>query len=161
MDSTTRVLRLVMAVAGLSLLASSCASSAREESGAALDATPTSSRSSSTDGATSTTESTMTTTAEAPVVTVLHADPNGAGAGDGSIDRPFNRLGVALQSLKAGQTLIVHGGTYTEQINVRSLGVGTADEPIVVRAADRERPLVVGLLWMSGLKTIAGSPYYD
>lgn len=145
-----------MAIVGLSLLAAACASSAAEGPGAALGTT-TSSRSFTTDEATSTIEAT-TTTAEAPVVTVLYVDPDAAENGDGSIDRQFNRLGIALQSLKAGQTLIVHGGTYTEQINVRDLGVGTADEPIVVRAADGERPLVVGLLWMSGLEhwTIEG-----
>ena len=155
MESKTRVLRLVMAITGLSLFAVSCASSAARESGATLDTTTTSSHSSTTDEATSTIESTTT---EAPVVTVLHVDPDAAEAGDGSIDRPFNLLGIALQSLEAGQTLIVHGGTYTEQVNVRDPGVGTADEPIVVRAADGERPLVVGLLWMSGLEhwTIEG-----
>ncbi len=114
-----------MATVGLSLLAASCGSSI---------------------------ESATTTTAEALVVAVLHADPDAAEAGDGSIDRPFHQLATALQSLTAGQTLIVHGGTYTEQVNVRDLGVGTADEPIVVRAADGERPVVVGLLWMSGLE---------
>lgn len=156
MESKTRVPRLATAIAALSLVAASCASLAAEGSGDTLDTTTTSSRSSTTDEATSTIESTTTT--EAPFVPVLHVDPTASEGGDGSIDRPFNLLEIALRSLKAGQTLIVHGGTYTEQINVRDLGVGTADEPIVVRAADGERPVVVGLLWMSGLEhwTIEG-----
>lgn len=155
MESKTRVPRLATAIAALSLVAASCASLAAEGSGDTLDTT-TSSSSSTTDEATSTIESTTTT--EAPVVPVLHVDPAASEGGDGSIDRPFNLLEIALRSLKAGQTLIVHGGTYTEQVNVRDLGVGTADEPIVVRAADGERPVVVGLLWMSGLEhwTIEG-----
>ena len=79
-------------------------------------------------------------------------EPNGPEDGDGSADRPFRTLSAALQSLVAGQTLIVHGGTYVEQIDLGDLGVGTPDDPIVVRAADQERPVVQGLLWLSGLE---------
>lgn len=156
MESKSRTLRFVVIIAGVCLLAVLFVFSAGEASVPTLGTTTTSNRSSSIDEATSTIESTTTT--EAPVVTVLHVDPNASETGDGSIDRPFNLLGVALQSLKAGQTLIVHEGTYTEQIDLRDLGVGTADEPIVVRPADGERPVVVGLLWLSGLEhwTIEG-----
>lgn len=149
--SGSRVCRLATAIAGLSLLVASCALVVADGSESTSDATTTSLRSSTTRASPSTIES-STTTSQAHPAAVLHVGPNSTAAGDGSIDRPFNELAVALQSLEAGQTLIVHGGTYTEQIKLNDLGVGTADEPIVVRAADGEVPLVVGLLWLSGLE---------
>ncbi len=156
--SCSRPFRRAIAIAGFSLLAASCAFVDVEGSDATSEALTTSGRSSTTHAASSIVESSTTTAIKVPAATVLHVDPSSAAAGDGSIDRPFNELAVALQSLTAGQTLIVHGGTYTEQIKLRDIGVGTVDEPIVVRAADGELPLIVGLLWLSGLEhwTIEG-----
>lgn len=99
---------------------------------------------------TTTTEPATTTTA--PPSPIRHVSPNSPDGGDGSVDNPYNSLATALKSLIAGQTLIVHEGTYTEQIDLRELGAGTDDEPIEVRAADGERPVVVGLLWLADLE---------
>jgi hypothetical protein len=54
-----------------------------------------------------------------------------------------NAFGPAAQSLKAGDTLIVHQGTYLETNRMSIQVQGTASAPIVIKGADGEsRPVV-------------------
>jgi hypothetical protein len=74
--------------------------------------------------------------------------PTGSDANAGTEAAPWRTIGHALSSLTAGDTLVVHGGTYVEHVAV-SLNAGTASAPIIVRAASGERPVVKGLLWLT------------
>jgi len=73
----------------------------------------------------------------------------GSDANPGTEAAPWRTIGHALPALTAGDTLVVHGGTYVEHV-AAVLHAGTASAPIVVRAASGERPIVKGLLWLSG-----------
>jgi hypothetical protein len=77
-------------------------------------------------------------------VTVSGSDSNA-----GTEAAPWRTIGHALTSLRAGDVLVVHGGTYIEHVSA-SLAAGTSSAPVLVRAAAGERPIVKGLLWLTG-----------
>jgi hypothetical protein len=72
----------------------------------------------------------------------------GSDANPGTEAAPWRTIGHALAALTAGDTLVVHGGTYVEHVAV-SLHAGTSSAPVIVRAASGERPVVKGLLWLT------------
>ena len=73
----------------------------------------------------------------------------GSDSAAGTATAPWRTITHALGALVAGDTLTVRGGTYAEHVSV-SLHAGTAGAPIVVRAAAGERPIVKGLMWLTG-----------
>lgn len=84
-------------------------------------------------------------------------------------DRPFRTLTYALQCLTAGDTLVVHDGTYRERVVISALP-GRPEAPVTVRPAAGARPLVEGRLTLAGANhwrvsslTVRpdGSPYGD
>lgn len=83
----------------------------------------------------------------APPDDLLHVEPRGDDGGSGTADDPFGSLQTALEQLRAGDELLVAGGTYVEDVQVEA-SAGTAQEPVRVRAAPGERPLLRGLLWL-------------
>lgn len=91
-------------------------------------------------------------TAEEPAGHLVYVAADASGAGTGAADAPFSTLAAGLESLEAGDTLIVAGGTYRERIDLRAPARGRPDAPIVVRAAPGERPVVRGLLWLHDLE---------
>lgn len=97
------------------------------------------------------TTTTSTTRPEAPPTTVhpteFHVAPDGSDEDAGTGDEPWETLSYAFAQLGAGDTLIVHDGVYREQIAVEVEG-GTAEEPVLVRAADGSEPVIEGLLWL-------------
>lgn len=81
----------------------------------------------------------------------LFVDPDGSDAGSGTSEEPFGSLTTAFERLQPGDTLIVRGGTYSEDVVLRDeLTPGTAGAPIVVRAAPGERPMIEGRLVLHG-----------
>ena len=80
---------------------------------------------------------------------VLHVEPRGDDRGTGTTGDPFGSLQTALQALRAGDVLRVSGGTYTERVHVDA-APGRPDAPVVVEPAPGERPLLRGLLWLTG-----------
>ncbi|MGA8211191.1 MAG: DUF1565 domain-containing protein [Nocardioidaceae bacterium] len=73
----------------------------------------------------------------------------GSDSAAGTAAAPFRTVGRALKALRAGDTLIVRGGRYTENVTGGGLAAGTAASRITVRAYPGERPVIVGLLWLS------------
>jgi len=55
-----------------------------------------------------------------------------------------------LSPLLPGDTLYVRGGTYVERIQNPPITAGTSSAPIVVSAYPGERPVIQGLLWITG-----------
>jgi hypothetical protein len=76
--------------------------------------------------------------------------PWGADANAGTADAPYRTLGYALTRLAPGDTLLVRGGTYAEQVRNPSIAPATALAPTTVAAWPGERPVVEGLLWLKG-----------
>ncbi|MBN2452463.1 MAG: right-handed parallel beta-helix repeat-containing protein [Lentisphaeria bacterium] len=81
----------------------------------------------------------------------LHVSPTGDDAAAGSRGAPFRTLGRARDALRAGDrsagaTVILHRGTYfhPEPVVFTAVDSGTADAPVVVRAAEGEE------VWLNG-----------
>lgn len=83
----------------------------------------------------------------APRPAVFHVAVTGDDTGVGTEATPWRTLGRGLAALAPGDTLVVHGGTYPERINLAATPA-REDAPIHVRAADGERVVVAGLLWL-------------
>jgi hypothetical protein len=74
--------------------------------------------------------------------------PDGDDDGAGDDAAPWRTLRHALASLAAGDTLVVHGGRYTEDVRGVHLRPGRRDARITVTAAPGEHPELHGLLWL-------------
>ena len=90
-----------------------------------------------------------TLTGTASAATVRYVAPTGSDSNTGTQTAPFKTLRKALTTLRAGDTLLVRGGTYPERIQNPTISAGTATAPIRVQAYPGERPVVQGLLWLS------------
>ena len=66
----------------------------------------------------------------------------GNDAADGSQQKPWRTLGHAVNKLRAGDTLVLRGGTYYEHV-VANL-TGTPDRPITIRAYPGELAILDG-----------------
>lgn len=75
--------------------------------------------------------------------------PTGSDADAGTELLPWRTLTQSLPKLRAGDTLFVRGGTYTENVKNPILQPATASAPITVVAYPGERPIIVGLLWLT------------
>ncbi|MCC6747241.1 MAG: right-handed parallel beta-helix repeat-containing protein [Deltaproteobacteria bacterium] len=74
----------------------------------------------------------------------LHVAVSGNDAtGTGAADKPFATLTAAAKLVKAGGTILVHGGTYKGKKHTVT-ATGSASAPIVVMAAPGEKPLLDG-----------------
>jgi hypothetical protein len=79
-----------------------------------------------------------------------YVSTSGSDANAGSIDAPWRTVAHGLSALKPGDTLYLRGGTYLERIKNPSITAGTSTSPITVAAYPGERPVIQGLLWMTG-----------
>jgi hypothetical protein len=79
----------------------------------------------------------------------LYVAPGHSDTNPGTIEAPFGTIDHALSQLRAGDTLILRGGTYRERVQ-GSLPSATADNPTKVMAMPGEQPVVAGLLWLRG-----------
>jgi hypothetical protein len=80
--------------------------------------------------------------------TVRYVSPSGSDHHRGTRSEPFRTLRHGLQRLRAGDTLVVRGGRYTENITHLSVRPGTRAARITVRSYRGERPVLQGLLWL-------------
>jgi hypothetical protein len=80
----------------------------------------------------------------------LYVSPLGSDANPGSIGSPLRTIGLAIRRLQPGQTLYVRGGSYVENIRSPSINSGTPSARITIRNYPGERPVLQGLLWLSG-----------
>lgn len=72
----------------------------------------------------------------------LYVSPTGNDDNDGSINSPFKTINTAMDEAKAGTTVYVRGGTYTE--NVYFPNNGNADGYITLRNYPGETPVIKG-----------------
>jgi hypothetical protein len=80
--------------------------------------------------------------------TLRYVSPSGNDGALGSKARPWRTLGRALPALHAGQTLLVRGGVYREQLVRLDIHRGTPRKRITVQAYPGERPVVQGAVWL-------------
>ncbi|MDQ3951385.1 MAG: hypothetical protein M3279_00255 [Actinomycetota bacterium] len=74
--------------------------------------------------------------------------PGGSDSAAGSLTSPWGSLEHALESLHAGDTLLVRGGVYRERIASAGIQPGTAGAPVRVAAFPGEQPVLHGALWL-------------
>jgi hypothetical protein len=74
--------------------------------------------------------------------------PGGDDHNSGSQSSPLRSIEYAMSLLRAGDTLYVRGGSYRENVAPK-LRAGTPSSRITVAAYPGERPVLVGLLWMT------------
>jgi hypothetical protein len=82
--------------------------------------------------------------------TVYYVSTAGSDSNAGTLDKPWRTIGKSLSSLDPGDTLEVRGGTYVERVMNPSIIAGTAAAPVTIEAYNGERPVVQGLLWLTG-----------
>lgn len=82
----------------------------------------------------------------------FYVSPTGSDDQTGSERRPWRTLQHAMARLGPGDTLMVGGGTYREDVRLTAdiLRPGRADAPVEVRARPGERVVVEGLLTLTG-----------
>ena len=73
---------------------------------------------------------------------------------DGSENFPFRTIQKAADVATAGDTVIVHGGTYREKVTVKN--DGTAAAPIVFKAAEGEEVIISAFEKVSGFEPYKG-----
>lgn len=85
----------------------------------------------------------------APGGRIFYVASDGSDTNPGSLLQPFRTVGKGLAALQAGDTLQVRGGEYVETIDFKA-AKGSPNAPITLMAYPGERPVIRGLLWLSG-----------
>lgn len=67
---------------------------------------------------------------------IYHVSPTGDDANPGTGSRPWQTISYAVSQLKPGDTLIIHGGTYNEVVEISVSG--TPEAPITIKGAEGE-----------------------
>lgn len=75
---------------------------------------------------------------------VAQGHPQASDDGDGSAGRPWETISHAAAVARAGDRVLIRGGTYRERVVVKSSG--TPDAPIQFEAAPGEHVIVTGYL---------------
>ena len=73
---------------------------------------------------------------------VYSVSPSGNDTQAGTLDKPWKLINSAVKKLKAGDTLYVRAGTYSEKVKVTV--AGTASAPITIAAYGEEKPVIDG-----------------
>ena len=73
----------------------------------------------------------------------IHVSVNGNNANDGSKERPLRTIQAAVDMMTTGDVCIVHAGIYRENIKINKSG--EASHPIIIKAAEGEKPVISGL----------------
>ncbi|QCB94428.1 right-handed parallel beta-helix repeat-containing protein [Cellulomonas shaoxiangyii] len=84
------------------------------------------------------------TTAYAVPARALHVQPRGDDKGDGSAASPFGSAAAALRSAPTGATIVLHGGTYHESVQV------PFNRALTIQAAPNEA------VWFDGSRAVTG-----
>lgn len=87
--------------------------------------------------------------ARADTFTTYYVATDGSDTNAGTAAAPWRTIQRSLSRLSSGDTLVVKGGTYTEQIQDPPIRQGTSGGRITVKAAQGERPVLAGLLWLT------------
>jgi hypothetical protein len=85
---------------------------------------------------------------------VYYVSTSGSDAASGAVSAPWRTIKKAVNTVVAGDTVLIRGGTYTEDIRTGAGGsitvaAGTKSAPITLRNYPGEAPLLQGLLWLN------------
>ena len=85
-----------------------------------------------------------------------HVDRNNPAASDenpGTAEKPFRHIQRAADKVQPGDTIIIHGGTYRESINLKT--PGTKDKLITIQSAPGETAVIKGSVLVKGWEKIS------
>lgn len=92
--------------------------------------------------------------------TTYHVSTSGSDQNKGTTKSPFRTINKGVAKLAPGDTLIIHGGTYTERVKISSKISGTKNKYITIKNASGERPVISGKGMKSPtLLTLDGTSY--
>ncbi|HEU5123460.1 MAG TPA: right-handed parallel beta-helix repeat-containing protein, partial [Verrucomicrobiae bacterium] len=102
--------------------------------------------------------------AQGPILVVNDAHPDASDSNPGSAEKPFRSIRKAVSAATPGTTILVHGGTYREEVEL--MRSGTADKRIILKPAPGERVIVSGADELKGWrkcnqKELRGNPNFD
>lgn len=80
----------------------------------------------------------------APTPTTYYVAPSGNDSNNGAASSPFKTITKGMTKLLPGDTLEIAGGTYNEQVHIKSIYSGTAQNRTTIRAAAGQRVIVTG-----------------
>lgn len=91
---------------------------------------------------------------------VYYVSTTGSDSNEGSLELPWRTIQYAADQLKAGETVLVRGGTYEESITIKSSGSASAGY-ITFQAYPGEQPIIDGsnLSDSSSLVHLTGAHY--
>ena len=81
-------------------------------------------------------------TTQASVLVVDQQNPAASEQNSGSPEKPFNTISAAAAKARAGDKVVIHGGTYRETVVM--LTSGSKEAPITFEAAPNELPIIKG-----------------
>lgn len=84
-----------------------------------------------------------------PAGNTYYVATTGSDTNPGTLASPWRTVKKGIQSLTAGTTLLIRGGTYVERIQNPTQVAGTVSQPILVKAYPGETPIIQGLLWLN------------
>ncbi len=87
-----------------------------------------------------------------------HVTINGSDQAAGTAAAPFRTINHAAQLAVAGDTVIVHAGTYREWVDPK-FGGDSSQHRITYRAAPDERPIIKGSEVITGWQKVSGNVY--
>lgn len=131
---------LAVLAGGLSLLTVACGSATSDGGGSANPGTP---PGAGVGGEVGT--GALIGTRPASTGPTYYLSPGGNDANPGtSPDRPWQTLNKAARELRAGDTLLLRGGTYRTGNFFQPANSGTSDNPITIKAYPNEVPVITG-----------------
>lgn len=74
---------------------------------------------------------------------IYHVSTSGSDLAKGTLEAPFKTLNHAAQIAIAGDTVVIHGGTYREWVDPKN-GGKSEHSRIIYKAADGEHPIIKG-----------------
>jgi len=90
--------------------------------------------------------------------TTFYVAPSGSDSWPGTLAQPFATVQFGVSQLYAGDTLVIHAGSYHETVTVSRSG--SAHAPIGIQAYPGECPVIVGAVSVSGPWTVHSGSIY-
>ncbi len=87
--------------------------------------------------------------------TIYYVSTTGNDAGTGTLTQPFKTFAKGISLLRPGDTLMIAGGTYFEQLNISKSGTSSA--PVIIKAMSGQRVIIDAESTRDNIVMVTGS----